>query len=49
MAGIVDEFQLRAAARKLRFIHEIHGVLPGWIETDPLRFDKFSHDSSETR
>ena len=37
VAGIVDEFQLRAAARNLRFIHEIHGVLPGWIETDPLR------------
>ena len=37
VAGIVGEFQLRAAARNLRFIHEIHGVLPGWIETDPLR------------
>jgi signal transduction histidine kinase/CheY-like chemotaxis protein len=37
IAGIVDEFQLRAAAKKLRFIHEIHGVLPQWIETDPLR------------
>ena len=37
IAGIVDEFQLRAAARNLRFIHEIQGVLPQWIETDPLR------------
>src|SRR6516165_3019882 len=37
VAGIVDEFQLRAAAKELRFIHEIHGVLPQWIETDPLR------------
>ncbi len=37
IAGIVDEFQLRAAARNLRFIHEIEGVLPQWIETDPLR------------
>jgi signal transduction histidine kinase/ActR/RegA family two-component response regulator len=37
MAGIVDEFQLRAAARNLRFIHEIHGDLPPWIETDPVR------------
>jgi signal transduction histidine kinase/CheY-like chemotaxis protein len=37
VAGIVDEFQLRAAARNLRFIHEVDGVLPPWIETDPLR------------
>src|SRR5260221_3679245 len=37
MAGIVDEFQLRAAHEQLRFIHEIHGELPQWIETDPLR------------
>jgi signal transduction histidine kinase/CheY-like chemotaxis protein len=37
ISGIVDEFQLRAAARNLRFIHEIEGVLPQWIETDPLR------------
>src|SRR5258708_17883101 len=34
---IVEEFQWRAAARNLRFIHEIHGGLQGWIETDPLR------------
>jgi signal transduction histidine kinase/ActR/RegA family two-component response regulator len=37
IAGIVDEFQLRAAHGQLRFIHEIHGELPPWIETDPLR------------
>jgi signal transduction histidine kinase/ActR/RegA family two-component response regulator len=37
IAGIVDEFQLRAAQGQLRFIHEIHGKLPQWIETDPLR------------
>jgi signal transduction histidine kinase/CheY-like chemotaxis protein len=37
IAGIVDEFQLRAAHGQLRFIHEIHGRLPQWIETDPLR------------
>jgi len=37
IAGIVDEFQLRAAHGRLRFIHEIHGELPQWIETDPLR------------
>jgi signal transduction histidine kinase/CheY-like chemotaxis protein len=37
IAGIVDEFQLRAANEQLRFIHEIHGELPQWIETDPLR------------
>jgi signal transduction histidine kinase/CheY-like chemotaxis protein len=37
IAGILDEFQLRAAHGQLRFIHEIHGVLPQWIETDALR------------
>src|SRR5258707_345602 len=37
IAGIVDEFQLRAAHGQLRFIHEIHGELPPWIETDPIR------------
>jgi signal transduction histidine kinase/CheY-like chemotaxis protein/ligand-binding sensor domain-containing protein len=37
IAGIVDEFQLRADRAKLRFIHEVHGALPQWIETDPLR------------
>jgi signal transduction histidine kinase/ActR/RegA family two-component response regulator len=37
IAGIVDEFQLWAAYGQLRFIHEIHGELPQWIETDPLR------------
>jgi len=37
IAGIVDEFQLRAARGNLRFVHEIHGILPQWIETDPLR------------
>jgi signal transduction histidine kinase/CheY-like chemotaxis protein len=37
IAGIVDEFQLRAAHGQLRFIYEIQGELPQWIETDPLR------------
>ena len=37
IVGIVDEFQLRAAHGSLRFIHEIQGDLPQWIETDPLR------------
>src|SRR5258708_8547909 len=37
IAGIVDEFQLRAAHGQLRFIHELHGELPQWIETNPLR------------
>jgi len=37
IAGIVEEFQLRAAHGQLRFIHEIHGELPQLIETDPLR------------
>jgi signal transduction histidine kinase len=35
--GIVDEFELRASRSNLRFIHEIQGDLPEWIETDPLR------------
>jgi signal transduction histidine kinase/CheY-like chemotaxis protein len=37
IAEIVDEFQLRAARGNLRFVNEIHGVLPPYIETDPLR------------
>jgi signal transduction histidine kinase/ActR/RegA family two-component response regulator len=37
IAGIVDEFQPRATHEQLRFIHEIQGELPRWIETDPLR------------
>jgi signal transduction histidine kinase/CheY-like chemotaxis protein/streptogramin lyase len=37
IAGIVDEFKLRAARGNLRFIHEIEGILPAWIETDPVR------------
>jgi signal transduction histidine kinase/CheY-like chemotaxis protein len=40
IAGIVDEFQIRAADRRLRFIHEIQGEPPQWIETDPLRLRK---------
>src|SRR5260221_88116 len=37
IAGIVDEFKLRTDCGNLRFIHEIQGVLPQWVETDPLR------------
>jgi signal transduction histidine kinase/CheY-like chemotaxis protein len=37
IAGIVDEFQLRAARSNLRFTYEIAADLPPWIETDPLR------------
>jgi signal transduction histidine kinase/ActR/RegA family two-component response regulator len=37
IAGIVDEFQLRAARSNLSFIREIKGDLPLWVETDPLR------------
>jgi CheY-like chemotaxis protein/anti-sigma regulatory factor (Ser/Thr protein kinase) len=37
IAGIVDEFQLRAARSNLSFVHEIGADLPQWIETDPLR------------
>jgi CheY-like chemotaxis protein len=37
IGGIVDEFELRASRSNLIFIHEVHGDLPEWIETDPLR------------
>ena len=37
IASIADEFKVRAAREKLRFIHEIDGALPEWIETDPIR------------
>jgi CheY-like chemotaxis protein/anti-sigma regulatory factor (Ser/Thr protein kinase) len=37
VAGIADEFELRAAAANLRFVHQIEGTLPASIETDPLR------------
>jgi signal transduction histidine kinase/CheY-like chemotaxis protein/ligand-binding sensor domain-containing protein len=37
LAGIVDEFQLRASRNNLTFTREIPGDLPEWIETDPLR------------
>jgi signal transduction histidine kinase/outer membrane protein assembly factor BamB/ActR/RegA family two-component response regulator len=37
LAGIVDEFQLRASRNNLTFIHQVEGDLPEWIETDPLR------------
>ena len=37
IASIVDEFQVRTARENLRFVHEIGGILPTWIETDPVR------------
>jgi signal transduction histidine kinase/ActR/RegA family two-component response regulator/streptogramin lyase len=37
VAGIVDEFQLRAARGKLIFVHQVQSDLPECIETDPLR------------
>jgi signal transduction histidine kinase/CheY-like chemotaxis protein len=37
IAGIVDEFQVRAARGNLSFVYEIEGSLPQWVETDPLR------------
>jgi signal transduction histidine kinase/ActR/RegA family two-component response regulator len=37
LAGIVDEFELRAARSNLKFIHQVQGDLPECIETDPLR------------
>jgi signal transduction histidine kinase/CheY-like chemotaxis protein len=40
IAGIVEEFRIRVADRRLRFIHEIQGEPPQSIETDPLRLRK---------
>jgi signal transduction histidine kinase/CheY-like chemotaxis protein len=37
IAGIVDEFKLRAGRGNLRFVHEIVGEPPTWLETDPIR------------
>jgi signal transduction histidine kinase/ActR/RegA family two-component response regulator len=37
IGGVVDEFKLRATRSKLRFVHEIIGVLPEWVRTDPVR------------
>ncbi|MBV8815232.1 MAG: response regulator, partial [Verrucomicrobia bacterium] len=37
IAGIVDEFRLRASRSNLTFIHQVQGDLPECIETDPLR------------
>jgi signal transduction histidine kinase/CheY-like chemotaxis protein len=37
IAGVVEEFQLRATRGNLNFIYEIERNLPQWIETDPLR------------
>ncbi|HTD17169.1 MAG TPA: ATP-binding protein [Chthoniobacterales bacterium] len=37
LGGVVDEFKLRAARTNLRFVHEIAGVLPDWVWTDPVR------------
>src|SRR4029077_2470231 len=44
IAGIVDEFKLRADRGNLRFIHEIQGVLPQRIETDPLRLRQWLYN-----
>ena len=37
IGGVVDEFKLRATRSKLRFVHETVGVLPDWMQTDPVR------------
>ena len=37
IGGVVDEFKVRAARGKIRFVHEIAGVLPEWVEVDPVR------------
>ena len=37
IAGVVDEFKVRAARGKIRFVREIAGVLPEWVEADPVR------------
>ncbi|MBV9875455.1 MAG: response regulator [Verrucomicrobia bacterium] len=37
LAGIVDEFEVRASGANVRFVHQIQGNWPPSIETDPLR------------
>jgi signal transduction histidine kinase/ActR/RegA family two-component response regulator len=37
IGGVADEFKMRAARGKLRFVHEIVGVLPEWVQADPVR------------
>jgi signal transduction histidine kinase/streptogramin lyase len=35
--GVIDEFELRAARANLHFFHQVDGVMPEWIQTDPVR------------
>jgi signal transduction histidine kinase/DNA-binding response OmpR family regulator len=37
LSALVDELQLRAKQKELRFTYSTGGGLPGWIVTDPVR------------
>src|SRR5260370_31057633 len=44
IARIVDEYKVRAARANLRFIHDIEGTLPAWIQTDPILLSQFLYN-----
>jgi signal transduction histidine kinase len=37
LRSIVDEFELRASQKRLRFTSSLDGAIPDWIGTDPVR------------
>jgi signal transduction histidine kinase/CheY-like chemotaxis protein len=37
LRSIVDEFELRASQKQLRFTYSLDGAIPDWIGTDPVR------------
>jgi signal transduction histidine kinase/CheY-like chemotaxis protein/ligand-binding sensor domain-containing protein len=37
LRSLVDEFELRASQKQLRFTYSLDGAIPDWIGTDPVR------------
>jgi signal transduction histidine kinase/CheY-like chemotaxis protein len=37
LRSLVDEFELRAGEKQLRFTYSLDGAIPDWISTDPVR------------
>ena len=37
LRSLVDEFELRAGQKQLRFTYSLDGAIPDWIGTDPVR------------
>jgi len=37
LRSLVDEFELRAGEKQLRFTYSLDGAIPDWIGTDPVR------------